>query len=159
MKNDGEGIDEIPVVQYFVMGDPDDPDTSGNVWKTADDWPVPARTTPVYFIKDGSLQLEPSEETNASLSYKYDPENPVPTIGGANLVISSGPMDQQTLEVRPDVLVKGEDWAEDAIIGAAEVKSRGGRIERISFVEDGSTTGIIETILQQHKGDDCDDSG
>ncbi len=55
--------------------------------------------------------------------------------------------------VQPDVLVKGEDWAEDKIIGAADVKSRGGKIERISFVEDGSTTGIIETILQQHQGD------
>ena len=55
--------------------------------------------------------------------------------------------------VKPDVLVKGEDWAEDAIIGAADVKSRGGKIKRVSFVEDGSTTGIIETILQQHQGD------
>ena len=55
--------------------------------------------------------------------------------------------------VKPDVLVKGEDWAEDAIIGAEEVKSRGGKIVRISFVEDESTTGIIETIRQKFPGD------
>lgn len=57
----------------------------------------------------------------------------------------------QTL--KPDVLVKGEDWAADAIIGAGDVKSRGGKIVRISFVEQASTTGIIETILQRYQGD------
>lgn len=57
----------------------------------------------------------------------------------------------QTL--KPDVLVKGEDWAADAIIGAGDVKSRGGKIVRISFVEETSTTAIIETILQRHQGD------
>ena len=55
--------------------------------------------------------------------------------------------------VKPDVLVKGEDWAADAIIGAEDVESRGGKIVRISFVEEGSTTGIIETILQKNPGD------
>jgi D-beta-D-heptose 7-phosphate kinase/D-beta-D-heptose 1-phosphate adenosyltransferase len=57
----------------------------------------------------------------------------------------------QTL--KPDVLVKGEDWAADAIIGAEDVKSRGGKIVRIPFVEEASSTGIIETILQRHQGD------
>jgi rfaE bifunctional protein nucleotidyltransferase chain/domain len=55
--------------------------------------------------------------------------------------------------VKPDVLVKGEDWAEDAIIGAEDVKSGGGKIVRITFVEEGSTTGIIQTILRLHQGD------
>ena len=55
--------------------------------------------------------------------------------------------------VKPDVLVKGGDWAEDAIIGAEEVKSRGGKIVRISFVEDGSTTGIIDSIRQKFAGE------
>lgn len=55
--------------------------------------------------------------------------------------------------IKPDVLVKGEDWAPDAIIGAREVKSWGGKIVRISFVEDASTSDIIKTILQRHRGD------
>ena len=55
--------------------------------------------------------------------------------------------------IQPDVLVKGEDWAADAIIGAREVKSWGGRIVRVSFVEDASTTGLIQAILQRHRGD------
>lgn len=57
----------------------------------------------------------------------------------------------QTL--KPDVLVKGEDWTEDAIVGAEFVKSQGGKIVRISFVEESSTTAIIEKILQRYRGD------
>ena len=57
----------------------------------------------------------------------------------------------QTL--KPDVLVKGEDWTEDEIVGAESVKSLGGKIVRISFVEESSTTAIIEKILQRYRGD------
>jgi len=55
--------------------------------------------------------------------------------------------------VKPDVLAKGEDWAENAIVGADDVKSRGGKVIRISFEEETSTSGIIQKILQQHRGD------
>lgn len=57
----------------------------------------------------------------------------------------------QTL--KPDVLVKGEDWTEDAIVGAEFVKSQGGKIVRISFVEELSTTAVIEKIRQRYRGD------
>lgn len=46
----------------------------------------------------------------------------------------------------PDVLVKGADWEEDEIAGAAEVKAAGGRVERIPFVSETSTTGLIDQI-------------
>ncbi len=48
--------------------------------------------------------------------------------------------------VCPDVLVKGADWPEDQIIGADFVKSRGGRVVRVAFEHDISTTAIIERI-------------
>jgi len=40
-----------------------------------------------------------------SLSFEYDPKDPVPTIGGANLTISKGPRDQRPVEGRKDVLL------------------------------------------------------
>ncbi len=46
----------------------------------------------------------------------------------------------------PDVLVKGADWAEELIVGAAEVKAAGGRVARISFEHDRSTTALIDKI-------------
>lgn len=105
MKNNGKGVEDIPVVQYFVMGDPDDRETAGNVWRNADDWPVPARERAAYLHADGTLRPQPPEELDASLSYRYDPKNPVPTIGGANLVITKGPKDQRPVESRDDVLL------------------------------------------------------
>jgi rfaE bifunctional protein nucleotidyltransferase chain/domain len=53
----------------------------------------------------------------------------------------------------PDVLVKGEDWVEDAIVGAEFVKSKGGKIVRMPFEEKTSTSDIIQKILQQCRGD------
>lgn len=46
----------------------------------------------------------------------------------------------------PDVLVKGADWEEGKIVGAAEVLAAGGRVERIVFVNATSTTAVIDQI-------------
>ena len=48
--------------------------------------------------------------------------------------------------ILPEVLVKGADYAEDQIVGAAEVKDAGGRVVRIPFEHNRSTTGLIEKI-------------
>ncbi len=50
--------------------------------------------------------------------------------------------------LKPDVLVKGGDWKEDKIVGADFVKSRGGRVYSLKFVQGFSTTNIIEKIAQ-----------
>ncbi len=52
--------------------------------------------------------------------------------------------------VRPDVLVKGADWAEADIIGGDFVKANGGCVERISVIPDISTSLIIQKILETH---------
>jgi len=54
------------------------------------------------------------------------------------------------LALRPDVLVKGADWAEDAIVGAREVKSWGGRVARVQLVPGTSTTTIIARIRERY---------
>jgi D-beta-D-heptose 7-phosphate kinase/D-beta-D-heptose 1-phosphate adenosyltransferase len=46
--------------------------------------------------------------------------------------------------LQPDVLVKGADWAEDAIVGRDVVEARGGRVMRIPVEPGFSTTGLIE---------------
>jgi rfaE bifunctional protein nucleotidyltransferase chain/domain len=48
--------------------------------------------------------------------------------------------------VRPDVLVKGGDWASDDIVGAAEVKSWNGAVHSIPFVHARSTTATLDKI-------------
>jgi len=46
--------------------------------------------------------------------------------------------------VQPDVLVKGADWAEDAIVGRDVVEARGGRVVRVPVEQGYSTTNLIE---------------
>jgi rfaE bifunctional protein nucleotidyltransferase chain/domain len=48
--------------------------------------------------------------------------------------------------VKPDVLVKGGDWAPDRIVGAAEVKSWGGAVQSISFIHERSTSATLARI-------------
>jgi D-beta-D-heptose 7-phosphate kinase/D-beta-D-heptose 1-phosphate adenosyltransferase len=53
---------------------------------------------------------------------------------------------EAVLAIRPDVLVKGADWAEGTIVGAPEVESWGGRVVRVPLREGVSTTTIIDRI-------------
>ena len=48
--------------------------------------------------------------------------------------------------LRPDVLVKGGDWAIEKIVGAAGVLARGGRVVSIPFEHQRSTTTLIQRI-------------
>ena len=48
--------------------------------------------------------------------------------------------------LQPDVLVKGADWAEDAIVGREIVEARGGRVVRIAIEPGHSTTAIVQKV-------------
>lgn len=54
--------------------------------------------------------------------------------------------------IRPDVLVKGADWPENAIVGADFVLARGGRVARIDLAPGISTTAIIQRIGALYHG-------
>jgi len=104
LKGIDNGIEKIPTVIYYVMGPFDSTSSRGNVWKTSDVWPVPATKTLFYMTPNHKLDrtLQSSE---GELSYQYDPQNPITTIGGRNLFLESGPKDQQLIEGREDILV------------------------------------------------------
>lgn len=46
--------------------------------------------------------------------------------------------------LQPDVLVKGADWAADAIVGRDTVEARGGKVVRMPIESGWSTSAIIE---------------
>jgi D-beta-D-heptose 7-phosphate kinase/D-beta-D-heptose 1-phosphate adenosyltransferase len=48
--------------------------------------------------------------------------------------------------LQPDVLVKGADWAADAIVGRDIVEARGGSVVRVAVEQGHSTTAIVEKI-------------
>jgi len=49
-------------------------------------------------------------------------------------------------QVQPDVLVKGADWAADAIVGRETVEARGGKVVRMPVEQGWSTTAIVEKV-------------
>jgi len=56
-------------------------------------------------------------------------------------------------EVRPDILVKGDDYKMDEVVGREIVEGYGARVELIPIVHGLSTTGTVEKILANHKID------
>lgn len=48
--------------------------------------------------------------------------------------------------LQPDVLVKGADWAADAIVGRDVVEARGGRVVRIPLATGYSTSAILARL-------------
>ena len=45
--------------------------------------------------------------------------------------------------LRPDVLLKGADWAEDEVVGRAEVEAAGGKVVRFPYAKGFSSTAMI----------------
>lgn len=91
------GIMAEKPIHYFVMG--------ANEWRWADEWPLPGTAqTNYYFHKGGTLSSSVQTGANDSVTYIYDPKDPVPTIGGQNLVTPSGPYDQRVIGPRKDVV-------------------------------------------------------
>jgi D-beta-D-heptose 7-phosphate kinase/D-beta-D-heptose 1-phosphate adenosyltransferase len=52
--------------------------------------------------------------------------------------------------IRPDVLVKGADWAKGRIVGGDFVERRGGKVVTIPLVKGISTTEIIKRIVKRY---------
>eukprot|EP01104_Vermistella_antarctica_P009985 TRINITY_DN2632_c0_g2_i1.p1 TRINITY_DN2632_c0_g2~~TRINITY_DN2632_c0_g2_i1.p1 ORF type:complete len:574 (+),score=57.69 TRINITY_DN2632_c0_g2_i1:113-1723(+) len=98
----------IDAVTLYIMG-PGDllgalPGTTGNYWTTLPTIPVPQYDVWTFTSAGGLVPGGGSEQTNASMSYVYDPSNPVPTLGGNNLFGTCGPHDQRNIGPRDDVL-------------------------------------------------------
>jgi putative CocE/NonD family hydrolase len=88
------GVDAEPAVQVFVMGggsgrrNADGRLEHGGHWRQAATWPLPeTRHTPYCLHTDGLLTPDKPAAAAPPYTYRYDPKQPVPTIGGP---ISSG---------------------------------------------------------------------
>ncbi|MFN7927001.1 MAG: CocE/NonD family hydrolase [Blastocatellia bacterium] len=104
LKGVSNGVMDDPPIRYYVMGDVNDPKAPGNEWRSAQAWPVPAKTTSFFLNSNSVLSEKILSEKESSTSYSYDPRNPVKTIGGANLFAKKGPLDQRATGERKDVL-------------------------------------------------------
>jgi D-beta-D-heptose 7-phosphate kinase/D-beta-D-heptose 1-phosphate adenosyltransferase len=51
--------------------------------------------------------------------------------------------------LQPDILVKGADWATDAIVGRETVEARGGKVVRVEIEPGYSTSSIVEKVRRR----------
>ncbi|MBL9170272.1 MAG: CocE/NonD family hydrolase [Verrucomicrobiales bacterium] len=137
LKGVTNGFEQLPAVTYYVVGDTMDPSAPGNVWRTAEKWPpVPTIDEKWYLHPDHTLSATrpvaqspnrgPTQKTQAdtgSLSFTYDPLNPAPTVGGIQLTIPAGPMDQAKREGRDDVLVFTSEAISDPVEFTGRVRA------------------------------------
>jgi len=97
------GAESMPNVTYYLMGDPAAVDEPGCEWIQADTWPPATRAKKVNLSPLGQIthyMVGPD-----SLSFTYDPNDPVPTFGGNNLFNPAGwQAAPDGLDERPDVL-------------------------------------------------------
>jgi putative CocE/NonD family hydrolase len=162
LKGEDNGIVREPPVEIFYMG--------ANKWKHEQDWPVPGtKFTPYYLSSGGKANtaggdgvLSADKTSSAGVDkYTYDPDNPVPTLGGNNCCGTptlAGPKDQRPVESRSDVLVysSGPVKAPVAIAGPVRMKlfaATDGRdtdwmVKLVDVRPDGFAMNIAEGILR-----------
>ncbi|CAN5215498.1 CocE/NonD family hydrolase [soil metagenome] len=109
LKGREEALQNQPPVEVFVMGE--------NRWRGYEEWPVPGSREERWHLHAGGILSREEPSDSPPDEYDYDPEDPVPTIGGALLmpqVYRAGPRDQRPNEERPNVLVyTSEELTED----------------------------------------------
>lgn len=105
LKGIDNGIMDEPPVQYFMMAAAKKGAYSPkNRLLTSANWPPANREVRYYLSPDKSLTTKAPAVEDAKATYRFDPEKPVPTFGGANLTFERGPMDQRAVGQRQDYL-------------------------------------------------------
>ncbi len=97
-------MDEPPVDVYVMAAARKGALSPKNHWLHAANWPLDYRETRYYLTPDHDLSKTAPKTEVAKTSYKFDPANPVPTFGGANLTFDRGPQDQRQVKPRQDYL-------------------------------------------------------
>jgi putative CocE/NonD family hydrolase len=106
LKDVDNGVMDEPPVTVFTLGE--------NRWQSLADWPPPAMHQVRWYLHsetganslggDGTLSMVPPADERPD-TFTYDPADPVPSLGGNNLIIDMGVQDQRPVEERSDVLV------------------------------------------------------
>jgi putative CocE/NonD family hydrolase len=162
LKGQENGVkSKLPRVQYFTMG--------SNKWQQSETWPPKeAISTPFYLNSngkansrngDGVLTLS-APKTDLPDQFSYDPANPVNSFGGnvccIGNAIQGGSLDQQTMELREDILVYStppltEDveisgFIESVLFVSSDAKDTDFTLKLIDVYPDGKAYNLDETI-------------
>ena len=151
LRDDADADFDMPRLQYYLMG--------ANEWRTAGSWPVEGTEfRPMYLHSggsantragDGRLSWEAPDEEQPADTFTYDPDDPVPTIGGpvcctGTADAPAGGFDQSAVEDRDDVLVYTSEPLDEGL----EVT---GPIELVLYVSsDARDTDVVGKLVDVH---------
>jgi uncharacterized protein len=77
---------------------------TGEGWRELPDWPPTTTEHAMYLQPDGGLAETPPSAASPSASFRYDPADPTPTIGGRLMSPDGGYRNDISLTARRDVL-------------------------------------------------------
>jgi putative CocE/NonD family hydrolase len=103
IKGQANGVDQLPPVKIFVMG--------ANHWRDESEWPLSRAKSHTLFLDsgghantpEGDGRLMPATGGASTDRYRYDPDDPVPTLWSKSMYTL--PADQKPLAARRDILV------------------------------------------------------
>ena len=108
---DNHITDDVPV-RYYVMGATGETDAPGNVWREAQDWPIPAQATRLYFHADGRLAASAPTAGQATTTFHSDPLKPM----SLPVRRAGGAQNAQDFETQKDV----RTWTTDPLAEPVE---------------------------------------
>jgi predicted acyl esterase len=161
LKGIDNGIASEPPVHYYRMAAARRGEASQwNGMRTATTWPPNgSRRLRLYLAGEGGLRSEaPGPESAGPTRWVADPTSPVPTLGGANLMLAIGPEDQRPTRGRDDVLrfetppldadvvVAGEVRAE--LFVASDAPDTDFAVKLVDVYPDGYEALLLDSILR-----------
>lgn len=162
---------KTPRVQFYTMGK--------NQWESADSWPpADVRLKTLYLDSggnanslygDGALVADAAQGASSD-SFKYDPMNPVPSLGGGvccnGNASPGGSYDQRAIEARADVLVYTSAVLEEdlqvtgsvraKLFVSSDAKDTDFAVKLVDVYPDGRAFNIDDTILRTRYRDGYD---
>jgi len=101
----GLTVKDTPPVKLFVMGI--------NEWRYENEFPLKRTKYTTYYLSANKYSSSPKadildtvlKDTESVSTYRYDPQTPVPSLGGAVLGDNAGALNQEKIESRGDVLI------------------------------------------------------
>lgn len=148
LKGIDNGLDSEKPVRIFYMG--------VNRWRSEENYPIPGTEYRQLYLSsetgansvrgDGKLSFD-TPSRNGTDTYRYDPDNPVPTLGGNNCCGAptiAGPRDQRPTERREDVLVYTSDVLTEPLTIAGPVSMK------LYAATDGRDTDWMVRLIDVH---------
>ncbi|MES2792198.1 MAG: CocE/NonD family hydrolase [Planctomycetota bacterium] len=119
LKGIDNGVEKDPAVRYYVMGALGEDKAPGNEWRTAENWPIPAKATSYYLQPEGKLTLTVPTADHSETAFLADPLHPNEIPAGG----FPGAKDAQVFEKQSQVKTFTTDVLSEAVEWTGKIQT------------------------------------